>query len=293
MTEKLSPAGKAFRGLRIQHDRTMAEHARHLKCSTSFISQVETGKIPIPPDYVRQFCDWLGLDERTERDLQAVVDAGQRIVRIVPADEERAALACEFSRSLNGLLPETLHQLRLLLDTAHKKKFTEQEIEDLALTLRKMLGLDDKVLFDVLRIVENIIAQAQPNFFLGIRERRRLGKVRAYSDNRTSEAPHIVVADDVYESASNHGAAARKTLLHEFAHFLLHKGVHTDGGHHGKENSAIERQAKYFVRWFAFPPHIAARFKDSEEAARVCRLPAFLTEECWTQYELQEGRRAA
>lgn len=292
MGEKLTEFGTMVRQLRLGRGRTMADQARALKCSPSHISQVETGKIPVPAAYVKEVADWFCLDEKAERALQEAADRHQKTVRINPADEERAQLASDFARAINHLPVDALCQLRIIIDNAHTKKFSDEQIEQLALALRKILGIDDRVFFDALKIVEVIIAQAEPRFLLTVKNRQqaRLGKVRGRAHGH-----NVVLAEDVYIQASNNNPGARKTLLHEFAHFLLHRSQIPleDGGDHLAEQDAFERQAKLFVRRFAFPKHIAIRFNSVEQASRLCCLPNFLIEECENDYGLSLQRRAA
>jgi transcriptional regulator with XRE-family HTH domain len=292
MGQKLTEFGMMVRQLRLSRGRTMADQARALKCTPSHISQVETGKIPVPASYVKDTADWFGLDEKTERALQEAADRHRKTVRINPLDEGRAQLASDFARAINHLPEETLHQLRIIIDEAHTRKFSDEQIEELALALRKLLGIDDRVFFDALKIVEVIITQAEPRFLLTVNDRMqtRMGKVRGRSRGYNAE-----LAEDVYIQASNNNPGARKTLLHEFAHFLLHRSQMRlkDGGKHSIRHQVFERQAKLFVRRFAFPKHIAVRFNDVDEASRFCCLPSFLIEECERDYGIHYRRRAA
>lgn len=281
MSAKLTELGIMVRHRRLSAGRTMADHARALGCSASYISQIETGKIPPPLDYVSETARWLGLDDDDELALRRAADRRRRTVRIRPKDDQRAALAGDFERCLNNLTPEDLTTLRITIQNAHRKQYTDQQIESLALALRKLLGVDDRVLFDVLQVVEVVAAKVDPNFVLSIYNRTNSRPTRVRG---ISSGSNIALAEDVYLGANDHQPAARKTVLHEFAHFLLHRRELTDGGFHSRHHYVYEREANLFVRRFAFPRHIALRFNDADEASRICRLPLWLVKECYAEY---------
>jgi len=89
----------------------MVDQAKEFSCSPSFISAVETGEKQPPEGYVQKFCDWLHLDNVTRKHLQLLADARTNVIRFVPVDKQRAALARRLFRTINKMSPEEIRKL--------------------------------------------------------------------------------------------------------------------------------------------------------------------------------------
>jgi hypothetical protein len=69
MTNALTRFGQHCRHLRSSQDKTMGDQAEAFGCAIHFISSIETGKVPLPENYVERFRDWLNLSADQYRDL--------------------------------------------------------------------------------------------------------------------------------------------------------------------------------------------------------------------------------
>lgn len=110
-SQSLTTFGAACRDVRMSTKKRMVDQAKEFSCSPSFISAVETGEKQPPEGYVQKFCDWLRLDDVTRKHLQLLADARTNVIRFVPIDKQRAALARRLFRTINKMSPEEIRKL--------------------------------------------------------------------------------------------------------------------------------------------------------------------------------------
>src|SRR5262245_35060347 len=115
----MTPLGKECRRLRKERQLMLADQAKALSVSVSYLSAVETGKKPASPEFVERFASWLELNEEEKRQLRKCADATARVVRLVPLTVEQARLASAMARYIADLTAEgaekvtaTLHEER-------------------------------------------------------------------------------------------------------------------------------------------------------------------------------------
>ena len=96
-----------------------------------------------------------------------------------------------------------------------------------ALQLRKIVGLEDIVNFDIVRFIENILPDLHPNFQFEVVEPYRLqGKYAESIPSYYDGTAIIKVREDVYKDAASGGTRARFTLAHELGHIIYHTPRH-------------------------------------------------------------------
>ncbi|WP_156938252.1 hypothetical protein [Mesorhizobium sp. WSM3626] len=118
--QNLTPFGSACRDIRITTKMRMIDQAKQFACSPSFISAVETGEKQPPEGYVQRFCEWLKLDKVTNKHLQILADSRSNVIRFVPVDKERAALARRLFRTINKMSPDDIRKLNMSLNGDEK-----------------------------------------------------------------------------------------------------------------------------------------------------------------------------
>ncbi|MCT7375217.1 hypothetical protein [Chelativorans salis] len=111
----LTVFGSTCRDIRMKTKKRMIDQAQEFGCSPSFISAVETGEKQVPEGYVKKFGDWLKLDLVTRKHLQLLADARTNVIRFVPVDKERAALARRLFRKINKMSPSEIRNLNASL----------------------------------------------------------------------------------------------------------------------------------------------------------------------------------
>lgn len=101
----MTPFGKALRHLRVEREMLLGELAASLAVGSSYLSQVETGKKPIPTDFVTRICAVMKLtsSEREELRNAAALSSSEfrfQINQSAPASDRILAgeLAHEFAR---------------------------------------------------------------------------------------------------------------------------------------------------------------------------------------------------
>jgi transcriptional regulator with XRE-family HTH domain len=75
MANALNKFGQRCRDFRSQHGKSIGEQADVFGCEPYEISSIETGKVPIPPSYLKIFVGWLGLSEQDARELGRRIDS--------------------------------------------------------------------------------------------------------------------------------------------------------------------------------------------------------------------------
>ncbi|MEA2872058.1 MAG: IrrE N-terminal-like domain [Hyphomicrobiales bacterium] len=272
----LTDFGIVCRRHRTLGDLVMADQAKALGYTSSYISQIERGEREIPEDYSLRVAEWLQLNEAETNELLEAASASRKSVKFFPADAERAKVADQFARELNSLPPEKLSLLKQIFETEHTKKHSAQEVESLATVLRAIFDLGDRVRFDALRIIENWLWQADSRFSLQIAgPSDLLGKVKAYTEADSANSPRILVSEQTYAFAAERLPDAQYTLIHEFAHFLFHRKRRQTRGRFSKYKN-IEAHADYFARTFILPAGMVRKFDDPNQLARICGVPLWL-----------------
>lgn len=114
----MTPFGKAVRHLRIEHEMLLGGMADALGVSSSYLSQIESGKKPIPADFSDRVAQLINLDAAAAADLrrEAAISMSEFKITIgtsAPASDRILAgeLAHEFAR----LTPEAKDSIAKLL----------------------------------------------------------------------------------------------------------------------------------------------------------------------------------
>ena len=114
----MTPFGKAVRHLRIEHEMLLGSMADALGVSSSYLSQIESGKKPMPPGFADRVAQILCLDMIATAELrkQAALSMAEFKIHVgdgAPASDRILAgeLAHEFAR----LTPEAKDGIAKLL----------------------------------------------------------------------------------------------------------------------------------------------------------------------------------
>ena len=124
------------------------------------------------------------------------------------------------------------------------------DIRKMALRFRKMLGLENELYIDVLRILEIFLPALGANYVI-------VAKTEMEEEARTyPERKEIIVREDVYEGARRGIHRYRLTIIHEIAHLLLHDSKHISLARSSEPLKAYrdpEWQASAFAGEFLMP----------------------------------------
>ena len=75
MANALSKFGLRCRDLRSQHGKSIGDQSDIFGFQPHEISSIETGKMPVPHDYLKNFVDWLSLSEQEAGELRRRIDS--------------------------------------------------------------------------------------------------------------------------------------------------------------------------------------------------------------------------
>ena len=123
------------------------------------------------------------------------------------------------------------------------EKLTFTEIEDIANNTRKMFGIGDGAISNVIRLLENNGAIIG-SFAIA----NSLDAFSLWSNISGEETP-IILIDKIKESP----ARLRFNVAHELGHLVLHKTVNKDDLDNKEQFKKIELQANYFAGAFLIP----------------------------------------
>jgi HTH-type transcriptional regulator, competence development regulator len=292
MKDRLTQFGIKCREFRSRYNLTMGDQAKGLGVSVAYISAIERGKRPVPEDYPQRLSEWMSLSEQDSRILSEIASGERTIVKIFPKNRERALLAEDFARDLNGLSADAVNQLREVLRTFKRGEYSDEEIRKRAYLARAVFCLGEKISFDILRIIENQLSIVDPDFSLQIDPDGSLGEqLQIYSDSDGKTINRIVSTEWLYNAADRGTDDSRFKLAHELAHWILHRTqAHTflrssrTNRILSKLHAKAEREADLFAREFLIPLAIVEKFKSADELAKAARVPLWVA-----KYRLREA----
>jgi transcriptional regulator with XRE-family HTH domain len=103
---KRTKFGHLCKRFRQQRGYSLGDQARATGRSMGYISQLETGRKPVTPEYVSILSSFFKLNAEDLRFLKNTADTAIRPVRVVPLTQDQAALASELARMIGKLMPE-------------------------------------------------------------------------------------------------------------------------------------------------------------------------------------------
>ncbi|WP_017667967.1 helix-turn-helix transcriptional regulator [Sandarakinorhabdus sp. AAP62] len=114
----MTPFGKAVRHLRIEHEMLLGTMADALDVSSSYLSQIESGKKPIPQGFADRVAQLIGLDAKATVELRQQAALSMAEFKIHVADNAPASdriLAGELAHEFARLTPEAKDNIARLL----------------------------------------------------------------------------------------------------------------------------------------------------------------------------------
>lgn len=109
----LTEFGKLLRKLRIDHETTLGELGLRVGLSAAFISAMETGRKPVPLDFLSKVQAALGLSELETNQLERAVAAQAKEVSMglhTKSDKARE-LTVAFARRFESMSSEEIEKL--------------------------------------------------------------------------------------------------------------------------------------------------------------------------------------
>jgi Zn-dependent peptidase ImmA (M78 family) len=146
---------------------------------------------------------------------------------------------------------------------------TRDEIEGIALRLRRELGIADKYVIDIVSLVEFELSRLIHEFTFSVVDDSDLGsEILALA---REHPPEIIVRESVYQQATQQQPMARWILAHEIGHLVLQ--------HAGSATRGLNDQ---------IPAHVAAAEYEANVFAQSLLMPSELVEGCSSPSEIAE-----
>jgi len=284
MKDRLTQFGNKCREFRSRYDLTMGDQAKGLGFSAAYISAIERGKRPVPEDYVARLAEWMSLPSEDAHTLREIASGERTVVKVFPKNREKALLAEDFARDLNGLSPEAVKLLRNMLQSARSGEYSDDELRKKAYAARAAFSLGTKITFDILRLIENQLPVIDPDFSLQIDPDGSHGEnLHIYSDSNGETINRFVSTEWLYKAADVGTEDSRFKLAHELAHWILHRTqTHTflrssrTNKILSKIHKTAEIEADFFAREFLMPFPLVREFTSADALARAAKVPLWL-----------------
>lgn len=106
----LTNFGKALRKIRIEHELTLGELGKKMDCSAAFLSAIETGKKPVPLNFLKELGVNLNLTQAEQRELAqaAAMQAREVSVDLSNRTDKAKELAVAFARRFETMSEEEI-----------------------------------------------------------------------------------------------------------------------------------------------------------------------------------------
>lgn len=299
MKDRLSQFGIRCREFRSRFSLTMGDQAKGLGISVAYISAIERGKRAVPEDYPLQVAQWMSLSEKDTQILRDLASGERTVVKVFPKNSEQALLAEDFARDLNGLTPEGVKQLRLVLDTCKSGKYSDHEIRERASLARAVFSLGHQLSFNILRIIENQLPVIDPDFSLQVDPDGSFGEnLHIFSDSDGKTVNRFRSTEWLYNSAARETEDSRFKLAHELAHWILHRQEtltflrFSRSGKILSRNAQAEHEADFFALEFLMPLAVVEDFSEAKSLARSAQVPLWAAQRRMRQIsQLTESER--
>lgn len=316
----LTKFGLVTRKLRLDRELRLRDMADLLQLSSAFVSAIETGRKPIPDDYVAAVCRVLAASNAETRDLRQAADEARTSVHVGKLDGADRALIASFARNFKELPPEILDGFRKLLaqytgpETTPPKRRIARKISisnstsknnlefgrsfqntskrlrveaisapgivESAHRLRRQFIGGEQLWFPIVEFLELIVPKIIP-FNLDVCDLLTIGGEEGKYVYGTNT---IMVREDVYEAACEGVGWARFVLGHEFGHFWLHRlqpRPRTSGRYSMEKDP--EWQSNTFSGSLHMSPEHLELFQDATDAAIKCGMSRAAAEVTWSQ----------
>ena len=296
----LTPFGIAARKLRLDKGMRLLDLARLMRCSAAFISAIETGRKPIPDDYVARVSRVMDLVAAQTSDLERAADQTRKEVRVdkMPADQRE--LVAAFARRLDDIPPDMMAALKKVV---LKSVFGEipfersrrglvvppmstKTIRTFADQVRSVFVTDDQVDFPIMDVLEFRMSSIFDGFYVDPREADYMGDL----EGRMVAGENVIeLREDVYEGAWNGTRRDRFTVCHELGHFLMHRTITMarvrDDSH--KIFCDSEWQADTFAGTLLMSPRHLSLFNSPAQAADLCNISPAAARTMWSKYQTE------
>lgn len=297
----ITPFGIAIRKRRLDKGLRLLDLAQKLNLSSSFISAVETGKKPIPADFVDAVVKAMGLTPTEAAELQRAADRSRTAIDIDGLQGNQRELVAAFARRLHDLSPEFLEEIKKQVfksvagDIPFRRRHrgllvapaSTRTLWEFAEKVRSVFVGEHDFCFPIMDVLEFRLPVLEAGFHLDVCSHAEMGVEEGLV---VAGAKCIKLREDVYEGAWNDVGRDRFTACHELGHYLLHGQVAM--ARIRDDCQPIYRDAEWQADTFAGGLLMSARHVAqlgcAEYAAEQCGMTPMAASVMWSKYQ-KEG----
>ena len=293
----LTPFGIECRKIRLDRGMRLLDMARLMNRSPAFLSAVETGRKPIPDDFIELMAGNLDLNGDERARLRSAAEKTKTQVRVGTLAADQRELVAAFARRFDEIPPEMVEALKKLVfkAVAGETPFVRRRrglvvppasaklIRTWAENVRRVFVGENEVQFPIMDVLEFRLARFEDDFYLDVRSCEEMGE----DEGRMIAGKNgLALREDVYRSAWEGEGRARFTACHELAHYLMHRNV--TFARTREATTAIYRdsewQADTFAGFLMMSHRHLPQFADSDDAASKCGMSWHAAEVMFSKY---------
>jgi Zn-dependent peptidase ImmA (M78 family) len=296
----LTAFGIEIRKLRLDKRMRLLDLAERLNKSAAFLSAIETGRKPIPDNFVREVADAMELTTDEFARLRRAAERTRKHVTIEKLPEHQREIVAAFARRIDDIPASTLADIKkIVLESLageqpfHRKRrgivvppLSTKVIRNFAEKVRTAFVDDEQIEFPIMNVIEFQLGKILDGFYLDIRDAESMG------DDEGRLVVHgkgvaLGLREDVYAGAWRRDGRDRFTACHELAHLLMHRAVTMPRTREDAEPIFVdaEWQADTFAGTLLMSPRHLEQFSDSDNAAERCGMSGAAAKVMWAKYQ--------
>lgn len=232
----LTPFGIAIRKLRLEKQLRLLDIADRMGLSSAFVSAVETGKKPIPDDYIPSVVQAMRLNTEEARELGSAADRTRSVVRVDRLPPGQREFVAAFARSVDTLPADLAARLKravyksMDMETPFKRRrrgllvgpASAKDLREFSEIVRGAFVPPDQIEFPIMDVLEFRLGMYFEGFYIDPCSREEMGN----EEGRVVAGENCIkLREDVYRGAWCGNGRDRFTASHELAHFLLHREI--------------------------------------------------------------------
>ena len=300
----LTAFGIEIRKLRLDKRMRLLDLAERLNRSAAFLSAIETGRKPIPDDFVREVARAMELSTEELARLRKAADRTRKHLTIERLPEHKREIVAAFARTIDKMTTDELDDLkkRYVLELlAEEQPFfrkrrgivappqSTNSLRDFADKVRTAFVDDGEIEFPIMNVIEFQLEKILDGFYLDVREPEAMGE----DEGRLivyGKGFALALRLDVYLGAWRGNGRDRFTACHELGHLLMHRTVTLPRTREDSEPIFVdaEWQADEFAGTLLMSPRHLGRFMDIDDAAKLCRMTGAAAKVMWSKYQKEK-----
>ena len=186
----LTQFGITIRKLRLDKGMRLLDLAERLKKSPAFLSAIETGRKPIPDNFVRDVANAMELTTEDFAALRKAADRTRKHVTIERLPEDQREIVAAFARTLDKVPADMMAELKKIVFKSiggeqpfHRHRrgivvppMSTRSIRDFADKVRSAFVENDQIEFPIMEVIEFKLGMILDGYYLDVRDFEFMGE---------------------------------------------------------------------------------------------------------------------